>query len=58
MDKIAISRWHNSKGEQGINITVESGEENRIIYRGDMSLEGFAKCITGQAASDIKTEIE
>lgn len=56
-DKITISRW--SSGSQGhrIDIMIESGSENRVIYRGQMTLEEFAKCITAQESCDIITEM-
>jgi hypothetical protein len=57
-DRISISRWHGSNSAQGINITIESGTENKIIYRGDMKLEDFAKCITAQGCIPIETEIK
>ena len=57
-DKITISRWSSGSLGHGIDIMIESGNENRIIYKGQMTLEEFAKCITAQANCDIITEIE
>ncbi len=57
-DTITISRW--SSGSQGheIDVMIESGDENRIIYKGSMELDEFAKCITAQASCKIITEIK
>lgn len=57
-DRITINRWSNGSQGHGVDIMIESGDENRIIYKGSMELDEFAKCITAQASCKIITEIE
>ncbi len=57
-DRITISRWSSGLQGHGIDIMIESSSENRVIYKGSMELEEFAKCITAQASCKIVTEIE
>lgn len=57
-DKITINPWSSGLQGHGIDIMIESGDENRIIYKGSMELDEFAKCITAQVSCNIFTEIE
>ncbi len=57
-DTITISRWSSGSQGHGIDVMIESGDENRIIYKGSMELDEFAKCITAQASCKIITEIK
>lgn len=54
-DKITIGRWWGQGGSGGITVTIED-DKGRMIYRGDMGLEEFARCITAQANCHIERE--
>ena len=58
VDRITINRWSSGYQGHGIDVMIESGDSNRIIYKGSMNLDEFAKCITAQASCKIVTEIE
>lgn len=57
-DRITINRWSSGSQGHGIDVMIESENENTIIYKGSMKLDEFAKCITAQASCKITTEIE
>lgn len=46
MDRISISRYRTTRGKTGIEIEITA--KNKMIYRGSMTLEDFAKVITNQ----------
>lgn len=54
-DKLTIARWSGSNGKSAVTITVENAEYT-TIYRGDISLEDFAKCITGLSSCNIERD--
>lgn len=56
MDRITISRWFVNGGTDGITITIES-DKYSIIYRGEMKMDEFARCLTGKGNCYINREI-
>jgi len=55
-DKITFSAWHDNEGGYGVNVVIEN-EDFTILYRGDMSMEVFAKAITQSGYSRITRQI-
>lgn len=54
MDKISIYRFStNDKTDKSIGIMIED-ENFNLIYKGEMTLEDFAKCITGMGCCDVE----
>lgn len=54
MDKISIYRFStNDKTDKSIGVMIEDEEAN-VIYKGEMTLEDFAKCITAMSCCDIE----
>lgn len=56
-DKISIGRYYARDRSQGIQVTIEDNS-GTIIYNGHMTLENFAKAITGHAMMPIQKEEE
>lgn len=54
--KISISRGTDSKGNSSITVQLED-PEYKTIFRGEMSLEDFAKTITGFACQPIERDM-
>ena len=55
MDKISISRWSDSLGKTGVEITIKN-DKYELLYIGDMTMEDFARCVTGQSMIDIERD--
>ena len=54
--KISMSRYTGfAQKEKGISIEIED-EEGKLIFRGNMDYEDFAKVITGHSNQVIKRE--
>ena len=53
MHNISIGRWSDGNGNSGIDIKIEDSKFC-VVFRGRMTLEDFAKCVTGQAFIPIE----
>jgi hypothetical protein len=53
---VSISRVHSSHRDDFIAISIVDEASGLIIWQGDMSLEDFAKTITGQGGLKAETE--
>lgn len=54
-DKISFSRWSDSSGNTGIEVTIKN-EKYGLLYIGDMNMADFAACVTGQSMIDIERD--
>jgi len=55
-DKITFSAWHDNKGGYGVNVVIEN-KDFTILYRGNMSMDAFARAITQSGYSSIERQI-
>ena len=46
--KISMSKGNTNNGNEYMNITLEDTQTGEVIFNGEMSLEEFAKAVTGQ----------
>lgn len=53
VDKISISKFSSNYKDDGIEIQIED-ENYNVLYKGEISFDEFAKCITGQHCCEIK----
>ena len=56
MDKITIARWSGNGVTDGITITIES-DKYSVIYRGEMEMDEFGRCLTGKGSCKILRDI-
>jgi len=54
-DRISISRWTNSLGKEGVEVSIRNDKYD-LIYIGDMTMTEFARCVTGQSMIEIERD--
>lgn len=52
-NNISISRWRDNFGNSAITVEIRDSKHG-LIYSGNMTLDDFAKCVTGLSECPIE----